>query len=155
MDLSSITWGVIIFAACLIPLILLGSQIKRNSKKLLTPILEEVKQRQGKITVYEQILDVCFAMDEQQNVLYYYRETSEKNELKTIYLKDLETSKLNIQRKSENKNRSTTVTKIVIELQKDSKTVDNLIVYDINESKQLIPEVLYAEKWNRLINSKL
>ncbi|WP_417445073.1 hypothetical protein [Joostella sp.] len=155
MDTSSILLGAIIFIACLVPLVLLGIQIKKASRKLLIPILEEAKKNNSNISVHEMTSDVCFAMDEEQKILYYYRKSNTQEELKTIPLGEIDNSKTFIKRKNENRTTSTAYTNVNIELYNNANVVNTLVVFDIEESKQLIPEVMVAEKWNRLINSKL
>lgn len=155
MDTSSILWGTVTLTVCLVPLLLLGKQIKKASRKLLIPILEEAKNNNGVISVHEMISDVCFALDEKQNTLYYYRNTKEIEELESFNLNEIENSKIEIIRKSENRKSNAAIVKVFLELHFKTSAIKKLVIFDLQESTQLIPEVLFAEKWNRIINSKI
>lgn len=155
MDTSSILWGTVTLTVCLVPLLLLGKQIKKASRKLLIPILEEAKNNNGEISVHEMISDVCFALDEKQNILYYYRSTKEIEELKSFNLNEVENCKIEIIRKSENRKSNAAIVKVFLELHFKTSAIKKLVIFDLQESTQLIPEVLFAEKWNRIINSKI
>jgi len=155
MDLGTTLIGGIILIICLLPFILMGISRRKREKQLLQTLVDYAKQNGGNITQHETVGDFIIGMDEKTNTVFFYKKNKNGETTQHLHLADYKKcSVVSTTRDFNNSKVIDTVELSFIPIEK-SKPIEELLLFNTKENLQLSGELQLAEKWAKLVNSKI
>ncbi len=155
MDLGTTLIGAIILIICLLPFILMGISRRKREKQLLQTLVDYAKQNGGNITQHETTGDFIIGMDEKTNAVFFYKKNKNAETTQHLHLADYKKcSVVSTTRDFNNSKVIDTVELSFIPIEK-SKPIEELLLFNTKENLQLSGELQLAEKWAKLVNSKI
>lgn len=135
MDSGTLVIGAIMIAICILPFILINNSIKKQKKQLLQALLALSDQKNCKMTQYELGSNLAIGIDENADLLFFFKRLKDKEISQHVNLKD----------------------KLELCISPKTKSRPDIFLefYNSEENLQLNGELQLIEKWAKIINDQI
>jgi hypothetical protein len=159
MDLSTIIIGVILMGLFIMPFTLTGRSRKKREKLILQSLTNTANKNNCQISQHEICGDYGIGIDENKNVVVFFKQLKEKAIEEYIELNKIENCLVNKITKTvpTHEGNQTVIDKLelgFIPINKNHKAI-NLEFYNTAIYMQVYGELQSVEKWSKLISDRL
>jgi hypothetical protein len=155
MDLGTTLIGAIISIICLLPFVLMAVSRRKREKQLLQTLVDYANEYEGNITQHETVGDIIIGLDEKSNTVFFY--TKNKIAETKQYIRLADYKKCNVVSTTRDFNNSKVIDTVELSFIPIEKTtpIEELSLFNTKYNLQLSGELQLAEKWAKLVNSKI
>ncbi len=159
MDLSSSIIGAILLAVCVLPLVLLGRKSGKKEKVLLRMLQAEAQQEGCIVNTYEFSGDCVIGLDETANQLFFAKKTDKEESSKSVKLNEIQNCRLittgELAKNTDSSQRTMETLGLAFRSVKKETPEFTLEFFNTQDSIQLNGELQLAEKWVRIVNTRV
>lgn len=157
MDTSSILMGILVAAACILPLYYLYIVKKRKDKKIKNDFFAMGSSVGISISEFDICNDFAIGADPFLNKIIFYSSRNEKKNIQTVDTTDVKKCITIIQRRNSGSGSSASIEtlKLCFEYKNTSISPVYFEFYKETDDSILANELKLLEKWDNLINLKL
>ena len=158
MDTGTLIIAAVIIAIIVLPFVLILQSTKSQSSKLIKGLRDLASQNNGTLSKTNTYGKFALSLDQATNTIYFFRKTSETESSNIINLNDVVSCAISKQTRRVKTEKefhdAVSVVALVFQM-KNKQTIQQLELYDENESFQLNGELAIADEWKKLIDAQL
>lgn len=159
MDSGTIIIGVATIIACVLPFVYINSSKKKAEKKRLQALTTLAAEHNGAVSRHEFCGEMAIGLDEVNHHVYFISKVKGREAAQFVDLAGIKSCR--VADVSRNINGKDGAYKVIDKLnlvftQADKSQADiSLEFYDADVSMQLVGELQFIERWEKLINDRL
>ncbi len=159
MELGSITIGIVLFAICILPLVLMSRNSKNNEHRRMKSLINLAQINNSTITKHETCGDYIIGIDENTQKVFFIKQGENETIQECINL--FEVKNCIIERNAKTVSQTTSKINLINKLDLTFIPIDKykkeykLEFFNAEKTMQLFGELQSIEKWHKEINTFL
>jgi hypothetical protein len=133
----------------------MGVSRRKREKQLLQTLVDYAKQNEGNITQHETVGDIIIGLDEKNNTVFFYSKNKNAETKQHIRLSDYKKCSVVSTTRDFNSSKVIDTVELSFTPIEKSKPIEELLLFNTKYNLQLSGELQLAEKWAKLVNSKI